>query len=220
VRKSFTAADFIADLLAPNRCPFCGEFIVWNSFSCEACEGEIIKTPYNEPPQNTDRAFAAFAYEGKTEKAIYAFKYKHAVTLAAFAAEVIVNSPEFDAGNFDFCVSVPMHRSKLYSRYYNPAEVFAKRIMRLTGIPVLTEALSHKKTDTLQHSLSKEERFINAEKVYAKNRTEKISGKRILLCDDVLTTGATIGVCAKLLTEGGAKSVSAAVCAATAKNFI
>jgi competence protein ComFC len=220
VSNSFTAADFAVDLLAPNRCPFCGEFIVWNSFSCKACEGEIIKLPYNEPPINTNRVFAAFAYEGKTKTAIYEFKYKQAVTLAAFAAEVIVNSPEFNAENFDLCVPVPMHRSKLHSRYYNPAEVFAKRIKKLTGIPVLTSALSHAKTGTLQHSLSEIERFENAKKVYSKNHTEEIGGKRILLCDDVITTGATIGVCAKLLIEGGAKSVSAAVCAATSKNFI
>jgi competence protein ComFC len=215
VNKSFNAIDFIADLIAPNRCPFCGEFIVWNSFGCETCVSEESRLPFRELPNTVDRVFAAFVYEGKTEKAVYALKYKHNAALAGLSAEVIVNSPEFNAAGFDLLVPVPMHKTKLYSRYYNPAEVLANRIKRLTGIAVINNALSHVKTDKIQHHLTERERFENAAKVYSVLNADETVGKRILLCDDVLTTGATIGVCAELLIKSGAKSVSAAVCAAT-----
>jgi competence protein ComFC len=215
VKKSFIAADFFIDLIAPSVCPFCGEFIVWNSFACESCIKEAKPAIHREKIPFNDKIYSSFSYEGKTEKAVYNLKYKHITALAGLAAEIIVGSEEFNANDFDLIVPVPMHRTKFYSRYYNPADIFAKRIRRLTGIPASSFVLSHKKTDTLQHHLTERERFENAEKVYFLERADEIKGKRILLCDDVITTGATIGVCAKRLMDGGARTVSAAACAST-----
>jgi competence protein ComFC len=215
LKKSFSAADFFIDLIAPNVCPFCGEFIVWNSFACENCIKEAKPAEKREPPEFIETVYSAFSYEGKTEKAIYSLKYKHNPALAGLAAEIIVSFDSFLTDDYDLLVPVPMHRAKLYSRYYNPADIFAKRIRRLTGIPISGFALSHAKTAKEQHHLTERERFENAEKVYSLERADEIKGKRILLCDDVITTGATIGVCAKRLMNGGALSVSAASCAST-----
>jgi ComF family protein len=215
VNKSFKTADFFIDLIAPSVCPFCGEFIVWNSFACESCVNEAKPAEEREPTEFVCKIYSAFLYEGKTEKAVYNLKYKHNPALAGIAAEIIVNSERFCKDDFDLLVPVPMHRTKLYSRSYNPADIFAKRIRRLTGIPVSSFALAHAKTAKEQHHLTERERFENAEKVYSLERADEIKGKRILLCDDVITTGATVGVCAKLLVNGGAASVCAAACAST-----
>jgi competence protein ComFC len=217
VNKSFSAADFFIDLIAPSVCPFCGEFIVWNSFACDECVKNAKPAEKRDPPELIDKVFSAFSYEGKTEKAVYNLKYKHNPALAGLAAEIIVNSERFCKDDFDLLVPVPMHRTKLYSRYYNPADIFANRIRRLTGIPVCSFALSHAKTAKEQHHLTERERYENAEKVYSLERSDDIKGKRILLCDDVITTGATIGVCAKRLINGGAVNVCAATCASTSK---
>jgi competence protein ComFC len=215
MRKKFGFADFAADLIAPNRCPFCGEFIVWNSFACEKCLAEAEVCRYREPPKNCEKVFAAFVYKGKTIQAVYNFKYKHNASFASLAADITADSDGFSAADFDILVPVPMHKTKTKSRFYNPAEIFARQIGKITGIRVCGDLLFHEKTELEQHTLSEAARFENAEKVYRADRGEKAAGKRILLCDDVITTGATIGICAKILLECGAKSVSAAACTAS-----
>jgi competence protein ComFC len=218
MKRPFGLADFAADLIAPNRCPFCGEFIVWNSFACGECLEKARRCSFREPPNYCEKAFAAFVYEGDTVNAVYKFKYKHSAAFAALAAYEIVNSGGFSHGDYDLLVPVPMHKEKSRSRFYNPAEIFAKRLRKFTGIPVMGNALYHEKTDLEQHTLNESQRFINAQKVYRADKAEAAKGKRILLCDDVITTGATIGVCAKILYDCGAKSVSAAACTATELN--
>jgi ComF family protein len=217
VNGIFSLIDFTFDLLAPNVCSFCGDFVNWNSYACESCKKAIVSMPLREPPQFCEKVFSAFLYNELGKAAIYRLKYKHNPAPALLAAGMITQSDGFDKNEFDLLVPVPMHRSQLYSRYYNPADIFAKRIRRHTGIPVSSFALAHEKTGTKQHHLSERERAENAEKVYSVNRADEIKGKRILLCDDVITTGATIGVCAKLLITAGAESVSAAVCASSQK---
>jgi competence protein ComFC len=216
-RKKFGFADFAADLIAPNRCPFCGEFIVWNSFACETCLAETEKCTFREPPENCEKAFAAFVYADKAIDAVYDFKYKHNASFASLAADVICEKDDFSPGDYDLIVPVPMHKTKTKSRFYNPAEVLARRFRKITGIRVCTDSLFHEKTELEQHTLNEAERFENAEKVYRADRGEKVFGKRILLCDDVITTGATLGICAKILLDCGAKSVSAAACTASNK---
>jgi ComF family protein len=216
-QNTFGITDFLADLVAPTVCPFCGDFIVWNSFACEKCQNAAVKNPLREPPDFCEKVFSAFLYDELAQKAVYRFKYRHNTLFAGLSAEIIVGAEGFSPEDFDLLVPVPMHSSKLYSRYYNPAWAFAKRIKRHTGILISPFALFREKTKTDQHKLDQNERVENAAKIYSMNRADEIKGKRILLCDDVMTTGATIGVCAKLLVTAGARTVSAAVCAATQK---
>ncbi|MDR0992813.1 MAG: hypothetical protein LBL87_07990 [Ruminococcus sp.] len=215
MKKPFGFADFAADLIAPNRCPFCGEFIVWNSFGCEKCLETAKKCTFREPPPGCEKAFAAYLYDDIAITAVYNFKYKHNASFAKLAAYVITQSEGFSASDFDLLIPVPMHKTKTAARFYNPAEIFARKMSCFTGIPVCTNALFHEKTDLEQHKLSEAKRFENAEKVYSAKNSAAAKNKRILLCDDVITTGATLGVCAKLLLRSGAKSVSTAACTAS-----
>ena len=105
--------------------------------------------------------------------------------------------------------SVPMHRSKRQERGYDQAERFARAAAEQLGLGFDGELLAHRRSRMAQHERGKTERFESADATYfLPDPSRDLTGKHILICDDIFTTGATLDKCASLLKELGAERVS------------
>ena len=113
--------------------------------------------------------------------------------------------PGLDRG-YDCILPVPASSKK---RGYNVPERMAQPLARAVGVPVVTDALTRARSTRRQEGLSLDERLANVAGAFQVARPEAVEGKRILLVDDVLTTGATASACAQALLDAGAQSVFA-----------
>lgn len=213
---------FWIDLFMPNRCPVCGKVIVWNELVCEDCEKAL---PFMDKPfeasrkirdDNLDGICAVFKYDGNAVNGIYNLKLQKGLNFAELASEYICrylresdNMSKINAVTF-----VPMSGSKKSKRGYNQAEKIAGFVAKKLDKPLVKDLLIHKPALTEQHKLDHDERQKNAEIVFDfSSKHSDVKGKCILLCDDVITTGATLNRCAELLKQIGAESVyGAAIC--------
>lgn len=123
-------------------------------------------------------------------------------------------------GGFDYIVPVPVHRDKEKARGFNQAEKMARHLGRRIGVPVLPRAIIRNRMTAAQRSLSAEDRYFNLEGAFSLNPKDavKIRGSRILLLDDVYTTGATAHRCGDALKEAGAARVDF-IALATSNDF-
>jgi ComF family protein len=107
----------------------------------------------------------------------------------------------------DVIIPVPLHPQRLREREYNQSLLLANRLSRQTGIPLLLACLLRIRPTVPQTSLSKKERLTNLRGAFSVSKPAYIQGKRILLVDDVFTTGTTLNECAKTLRRAGSGHV-------------
>ena len=217
------------ELLWPNRCPGCNAFIGPDKVVCDAC-GENMILEHDavcrrcgkvgcicaKKQLHYDRALAACAYDKDTIPAIIRMKQSQNTNFAAFTARILAERLRhgIDFGEIDCVMPVPMHPSKERLRGYNQAALIAKEIAALLELPYREDVLYKEKTGKAQHELTAAERAKNVDSFHIYDID--LSGLRILLCDDVLTTGNTMDRCAFLLKQQGAAAVIAAAAATTA----
>ncbi len=140
---------------------------------------------------------------------IHGFKYRHQQRHIRFLCAYLRYRPDIAAWarTFDAMVPVPIHRVRRRERGYNQAEKIAVEAAAYLALPVLPGALIRTRATGSQTKLNRRERSGNLEKAFACNLPHKVRGKRILIVDDVFTTGATVGRCAELLLAAGALEV-------------
>lgn len=217
------------ELLWPNRCPGCNALIGPHRVVCDAC-GEQMLIEHDAVCRRCgkvgcicgkkqlayDRAVAACAYEDKAAAAVIRMKRSANTNFAAFAARILAERirGSVDIGPIDCVMPVPMHPSKIRRRGYNQAALIAKEIAAELALPYREDVLCKGKTRHAQHELSAAQRAQNVGSFSI--RDIPLVGQRILLCDDVLTTGSTMSRCAELLKQNGAAAVIAAAAATTA----
>jgi len=182
------------------RCglPFPGEITA--AFECSNCRNEELAFSFARS--------AARAHDVVLE-AIHRYKYRRALWLEPFLADLLIHKalPELSAEDWNVIVPVPLHPAKRRQREFNQAERLARRLGKATGIPVNTKLL-HRIVDTkTQTHLTRDERKTNMRNAFAVRNRLGLDGKRIVLVDDVLTTGATTNACAKALLKAGANEV-------------
>jgi len=204
-----------ADVAMPRVCPVCGKALDNDEqWLCRKCLAALPRTRYEETDFNTmeqhfagkvpiERATAYFFYEKGSPYAsiLHDIKYhslpKMGYWLASRAVTEMAGSHFFEG--IDVVTAVPLHRSKLAHRGYNQSEYLARGIADRLGIPYV-EALNAVKPHSTQTHKGALERWQNIQGNYAlKNDASHLSGKHILLVDDVITTGSTLTVCASLL---------------------
>jgi len=166
------------------------------------------------------RSFAA--YNDPMVRAIVLLKY-HAVTplggwFAARLAEMIAREPETFAA--DVVVPVPLHASRLRERGYNQADLIARPLARRLGLPLRTYLLVRTKPRPNKLKLTRKERWQTVRGAYAMRADSKIDKVRVLLVDDVFTTGATLDACARVLRQAGASRVVALTVARVAPAWL
>ena len=183
-------------------------------FEIEAAEGALCGACTQAPPAY-DRARAAFLYEGVGRELILAFKMadrswlapRLAVWLQRAAAPLLVDC--------DLLVPVPLHRWRLLARRFNQAAVLAGVLARQADAVAVPDLLVRTRRTRPQARLSGAQRRRNVRGAFAVRRGREglVGGRRVLLVDDVLTTGATVAACARALRAAGAARVDVATLA-------
>ncbi len=202
------------DLLFPPKCPFCGKILDAPGI-CPACASALPWVPDEETVRELPggvRCAAPLWYGGLAREGLLRFKFQGHSAAARPLGELIAQcAAERFGGEFDTVTWVPVSRKRLRQRGYDQAELLARSACRLWGVSA--ERLLEKRRDNpAQSSLEgAEARRENVADVY---QARNAAGKRVLLIDDICTTGATLASCARTLREAGAESV---VCAAAAR---
>ena len=166
-------------------------------------------------PYAFDRARAACVYDDASRGLILKFKHGDQQPFAPLFARWIARSAAPLLDQADAVVPVPLHRLRLLSRRFNQAAEIARPLARDAGLDYLPDALIRTTHTTTQGGKSARGRRLNVRKAFEVSEAgrRRIRGRRILLIDDVLTTGATAEACARALIEAGARAVDLAVIA-------
>ncbi|MFB3897682.1 MAG: ComF family protein [bacterium] len=163
-------------------------------------------------------ARAVAIYDGVLREAIHLFKFKYRQELAEPLANLMIQyldkTPEFaDLKTYDYLVPVPLYQGKLRDREFNQVELLANHIAYRVLVPVLTNNLYRKRDTVPQMKLFAEQRMQNVVNAFAVRDPDVFYNKRILLLDDIMTTGATINECSRVLLNARAKQVAVLVLA-------
>lgn len=174
-----------------------------DGFHCRMCE---------RLPVGLGRMRSATMMDAVSETIVHRFKYQGWKDLADFMVMKILSSPwsDRDFWDGDLLVPVPVSRVRRRERGYNQSELLADRISETIGIPSSSRALERVEWRRPQVGLPFGERLENVRNAFSVpvRSMNSIAGKRIILVDDVVTTGATVSACSRALTKGGAKRVS------------
>ena len=183
-----------------DRCgrPFDGALSV--RFECGHCR-EL------DPPFRTARS--AVAARDIVLEVIHRYKYHRALWFEPFLAELLIQraKPELATERWDWLVPIPLHAAREREREFNQAERLACRLGDAAGIRVNTRLLRRVVPTRTQTQLSREERLANVRNAFALRAGARLDGERLVLLDDVFTTGATASACARVLRAAGASEV-------------
>ena len=189
--------------LGPPECAACGlpfEYSLGEGALCGACSRH---RPVFE------RARAAIAYDDASRRLILAFKHGDRTDAAPAFARWLVRAGGALVGDAECIVPVPLHWSRLFARRYNQAALLAQHLGRLAGVPVVPDTLVRRRRTPAQVRMgwaARRRNLAGACTVRPRGRA-RLEGRRVLLVDDVLTTGATATACARTLLRAGAGAI-------------
>ncbi len=194
------------------RCLRCGVAIDGEANYCGNCAFD--KTYF-------DRAFSPFCYDGAVRDAILDMKFNNLGANAVIFARYLAYTAEREKLNYDVVTFAPMSNRSLKKRGYNQARLLAEAFCDiLNNTELLRETVIKIRETEPQEKLSRTERKTNLVGSYRICPDADVKGKRILLIDDVKTTGATINECAKVLKRAGAVEVVALTVASRTEDFV
>lgn len=210
----------ILDFFFPPRCPACGCILRSGEAFCASCFAALQeeKTPRFTHGQQLSfsRLYFVMDYSEKTKPAVRNLKEIPDSAEAAVLAEALASQirEREDVSTFSLATFVPMAGSKQKKRGHNQAETLCRLLALQLSIPFSENLLLREENTPSQHTLSMEDRRKNAVSAFRAAEHARISG-RVLLVDDIATTGATLERCASLLIKMGASDVIAATAFAT-----
>lgn len=204
-RQAVTGA---LDLLFPPHCVNCSRV---GSFLCDRCKATMTLAPERTLP-GLDGIRVKVNFEGAASAAIHAFKYDGQTRLVEPLGEILYQGLEGIDWQVDMVTAVPLHAARLRERGYNQAALLAGYLAVLTGWPSALGAVTRVRETSSQVHLSARERQENVAGAF-RGVPELVHGKRVLVIDDVLTTGATLVACAEALRAAGAARVYGATVA-------
>ena len=220
------------DAVLPPRCLACGEIVAEPGALCGDCWSDLtflgepaclqcgypFELDFGEPvrcgaclarPPAYDRARAAFAYEDPVRAMLISLKHADRTDLVPGLARWLARAAEPLLAEADCVAPVPLHAKRLRRRRFNQAAMLAKHLSDAAGIAFEPMLLNRRRDTASQGHLSPTARRRNVEHAFRAPGPARIEGRRILLVDDVLTTGATLEACARTLKRAGARGVDA-----------
>jgi ComF family protein len=235
----FPAGCRICDklLTQASRVPLCEEclasFEAAPEMACTVCGQAVTGITQNEGEplvcracqQQTyafERARSYGIYEGPLVRAVLLLKFERMEPLRAWFAERLAEMARRESKLLaaDVVVPVPLHRDRERERGYNQAGLVSKLLSRMLGLPHQAVLLMRTRPRPNKQALSLEERWESVRGAFATRPGSQVDNKRVLLVDDVMTTGATLDACARALLESGAKSVLGLTVARAARNTL
>ena len=230
IRRMLDVRERVLDIFFPPRCAVCGEVIpVGEPQPCLDCKSCLpyVKPPYCmkcgkevereedeycqdciEKERHYRRGFPVFRYEPPITESLLSFKYEGKKEYATFYADEIYKryGRRIGALGIDALIPVPIYKGKYYSRGYNQAELIAIKLEKRMNIPVRNDIIARVRDTIAQKDIQGQERENNLKKAFA--CTGDVSGiNRVLLVDDIYTTGATIEACTNACISSGIKEI-------------
>jgi len=208
------AREVTAEIIFPKRCRICRGY---GSFICQDCKELLDISSVHNPDRSRKYLkdiYSAGSYENKyLEKIIHNFKYEpFCQGLGTDLAQLIID--HFQLAQIDLSlrgpviVPVPLADKRIRWRGFNQAQVIAERLGTFLCIPVDTDVLKRTRETKTQTGLDRPARHKNINGAFNCKKTDSIKNKSVLIIDDVVTTGATMEECARVLIENGASSVT------------
>lgn len=219
----------IINIVYPNKCPLCGKVLEINELVCKKCESELkyIREPIckkcgkqlcEEEEEYCgdckgrvhyfDSGIGVFAYTGAIKRAIYEFKYKDMKVYGRFFGKKMAEYAKeyINHWDADVIIPVPVSKKKYLKRGYNQAEILAKELAKHCDVSMDPTVLYRCKDTKPQKEMTRENRKKNLENAFI------ISGNvvkynKVILVDDIYTTGSTMDECAKALKSSGVNEV-------------
>lgn len=211
--------SFLLDLLYPPRCAFCHAFLETSGDGvCAYCKTGL---PF---AQNGGRQRFSFVracvsplnYEGDVRKSLLRYKFGGATGYARAYGRLVAGTVRAElAGEYDLVTWVPLSRRRLRERGYDQARLLAKATARELGLPLTPTLDKQRNTQPQSGTGDAAKRRANIAGAYRMKQGVYVTGKRVLLMDDIVTTGATLSECARVLGKAGAEQV---VCATVARS--
>jgi len=220
------------DLLLPPRCLGCGAIVDRQGTLCSICwrgvgfigppmcaccglpfeiaagPGALCGACVATPPVYA-RARAAVVYDDGSRSLTLGFKHGDRLHAAAPFARWMVHAGAELLADADLIVPVPLHPWRLFRRRYNQSALLARAVSRMSGVPLAVDAVVRRRRTPSQGGLNRRQRALNVRGAFRVRHgaIATVAGRRVILVDDVLTTGATVGACARALLSAGAVSV-------------
>ena len=204
--------NFILDLIYPNVCGFCNK--INKDSLCDECEEHFYKKLLCNIDIYDDKFFIQhlylFKYDEEIRKYILDYKFNDKAYIFKTFAKLFIKNEKICGffEKYDIIIPVPIHKKRFNVRGYNQSYLIAREICKyIKNFKLENNVLVKVNNTKPQSTLTKLERSENAKNAYTINNIEKIQNKKILLLDDIYTTGSTVNECSKLLKLNGAKEV-------------
>ena len=229
--------DDLLDFIYPQTCPICRNPLEREEKDvCEECWKalSLLPSPYcpyckcflENEDEITDHQCASLSgpkerrilavrslgtFDDHYQKFVHRLKYDKKIHLGKRLAQKLGESmsEEREFAGCDMVIPVPLHRARERERGFNQSEVLAKGISRAIGISLTKGILKRKRNTKDQTYLNAQQRAENVRGAFVVTHPKKIDGKRVILVDDVMTTGATLNECARMLLDAGAENIFA-----------
>ena len=206
--------DLILDLVYPPVCGICGKFN--REFLCKKCQKVLEAEAKFQIDQVDNQEYFfenhlyIFKYEGIIRKLILNYKFNEKSFLYKTFVNFLIKNEKFFKilKSYDTIIPVPVSSKRMNERGYNQSELIADDIVKqITECECITDCLIKNKNIIEQSKLNKEQRQKNIQGVYILKNKEKLINKKILLIDDIYTTGSTANECCKILQEAKPKKI-------------
>jgi ComF family protein len=214
---------WLVDFFFPSRCLGCGR---WGDLICEKCfldlprivppicskcgrpesSGGLCPGCWSTPP-SIDGIRSVFRFEGVVRKAIHQLKYYDLKTISKDLAKILYDYITFNKLEYEVIVPVPLHKKRLRHRGYNQSLLIARELGKLTNNDVLTDVLVRVKEGVSQaRTTGVQQRMKNVKDAFSYQGYSAMN-RKVILIDDVCTSGATLESCAEALKSAGAETV-------------
>jgi len=207
--------DRFLDLIFPPKCGYCGEITTSKKFICEKCNNLLLKSYINrcklcgkislvEKCPECEKKILYYEklifcseYNREFKKKIHLYKFSDKKYLYHFFTELLYNYVKNE--EFDVIIPVPISKERYRERGYNQSGLIAKKLAKLLNKECLDNVLVKEKNSKRQSTRSFKERIENVKNVFGVKNQPEIVDKKVLLVDDIFTTGSTANECAKML---------------------
>ena len=205
--------DNILDFIYPPVCGICGKLN--QNYLCKKCQkvlenqSKFVIDENQDFNQNFNKHLYIFKYEGIIRRMILNYKFNEKSYLYITFVNFLLKNEKFFKilKSYDTIIPVPISSERKNERGYNQSELLAKELAKKLNIECVKNCLIKNKNIIEQSKLNKEERQKNIQGVYILKNKEKLINKKLLLIDDIFTTGSTVNECCKILKQANPRKI-------------